>query len=279
MKATQLAFAALLPFTWAFADTYPIISWSNHISSPSREHRWSPEDSPLDILLAKSDHICEYDAVVVVEHAGLHASDLRSMAPTSILSTRISRDVNSIQLPYVRRAPSKPVAELANSLSTRCGSHFVQSTAGQGGMEMEGSSKRVMFLTLPTISGEGSWRKKVMSDFESMLAHDIESIELAYPNHLFIYTGTPPSSHLKRQTLHPVEDGQLSTFAPSNSTLAEGGILKRYQLLTPALITSLLLVFFLIVPMIMVGINALASIQSPLRLDTPKGPSQDKKTQ
>jgi hypothetical protein len=48
-------------------------------------------------------------------------------------------------------------------------------------------------------------------------------------------------------------------------------------LLTPALITSLLLVFFIIVPVVLFGVSALASIQSPLRIQPPKGYSADEK--
>lgn len=66
----------------------------------------------------------------------------------------------------------------------------------------------------------------------------------------------------------------------ANSTLPEGGILKRYQLLTPGLITVLLIVFFILVPVVMVGMQALASIQTPIRVDLPKNfNSQERKNQ
>jgi large-conductance mechanosensitive channel len=41
--------------------------------------------------------------------------------------------------------------------------------------------------------------------------------------------------------------------------------------LTPGLIVTLLVSFFIIGPVVFLGISALASIQSPLRLDLPKG--------
>lgn len=52
---------------------------------------------------------------------------------------------------------------------------------------------------------------------------------------------------------------------------SDGGILKRYQLLTPGLIISLAIAFFVLVPIVFFGISSLASIQSPVRLDAPKG--------
>ncbi|KAI0308389.1 hypothetical protein OF83DRAFT_1180929, partial [Amylostereum chailletii] len=67
---------------------------------------------------------------------------------------------------------------------------------------------------------------------------------------------------------------------PGNATLPDGGLLKRYQLLTPALITSLLIALFVLLPAVLLGVNALASIQSPLRVEAPKGFSaHEKKTQ
>lgn len=95
---------------------------------------------------------------------------------------------------------------------------------------------------------------------EARLAIDLEKIERAYPRHLVILAGS------RRQ----------NDDSPSPSPPA-GGILARYQLLTPALITGLLLVFFVLVPVILFGVSALASIQSPLRIQPPKGYSADER--
>lgn len=98
-----------------------------------------------------------------------------------------------------------------------------------------------------------------------------------------VYTSTVPASsrfsvqHEARQAPSSVFD---SVRAPTNGTLVEGGILKRYQLLTPGIITTLLVAFFVLVPIVLFGFKALASIQSPLRVEAPKGYSaQDKKSQ
>jgi hypothetical protein len=91
-------------------------------------------------------------------------------------------------------------------------------------------------------------------------------MQAMFPKLLIIYTGSPTSMPLsKRQLPSP------HFFAPSNSTLAAGSILHRYQLLTPALITTLLVTFFIIVPVVFVGVKALSSIQSPLRVGGIKG--------
>ena len=95
---------------------------------------------------------------------------------------------------------------------------------------------------------------------EARLATDLEKIERAYPRHLVILAGS------RRQ-----DDDSPSPSPPA------GGILARYQLLTPALITSLLVVFFILVPVVLFGVSALASIQSPLHVQPPKGYSADEK--
>jgi hypothetical protein len=97
---------------------------------------------------------------------------------------------------------------------------------------------------------------------EARLASELEKIERDYPRHLVILAAS-------RRQDDPAP-------APSPSAPA-GGILARYQLLTPALITGLLLAFFVLVPVVLFGVSALASIQSPLRVQAPKGYSADEK--
>lgn len=106
---------------------------------------------------------------------------------------------------------------------------------------------------------------------ESLLADELSLLATTFPDHLVVYTGSPLPSHYKRQS--PPERPVLNFDAvplTANATLPTGGILKRYQLLTPGLITGLLVAFFILVPVTMLGLNALASIQNPLRVDTSK---------
>lgn len=98
---------------------------------------------------------------------------------------------------------------------------------------------------------------------EARFATDLERIARAYPRHLVIFAGSP-------------RQDDDSAPAPSPSPPA-GGILARYQLLTPALITGLLLAVFVLVPVVLFGVSALASIQSPLRVQPPKGYSAEEK--
>ena len=109
---------------------------------------------------------------------------------------------------------------------------------------------------------------------ESLLASDLSKISSTFPKHFVVYAGWSPS---KEERQSPEDDvsglDHVFTDGPQKTRTAasESGILKRYQLLTPALILSLLLVFFVLVPVIILGVSSLASIQSSVRLDPPKG--------
>jgi hypothetical protein len=113
---------------------------------------------------------------------------------------------------------------------------------------------------------------------ESQLADELSHIASSFPNHLVIFTGSSSSSLFKRQAPLPVPSRPvLENIFQANTTLPDGGILKRYQLLTPGLIMALLVAFFVLVPVAMIGFSALASIQSPLRVEPPKGYSAPEK--
>ena len=98
---------------------------------------------------------------------------------------------------------------------------------------------------------------------EARLASELERIERAFPRHLVVLAGSRRQDH--------------SAPEPAPSPAPAGGILARYQLLTPALISGLLLAFFVLIPIVLFGVSALASIQSPLRVNAPKGYSADEK--
>ena len=162
---------------------------------------------------------------------------------------------------------------------------------------MNSDSKHVVCMHMPQIKGIAPHRKEAMVEhgmchrslprrsriehlIESHLSNEIEAIASLFPKHLVIFTGTVP--HLSARQEPSTLDSPPSSllFAPNSTILQEGGILKRYQILTPALITTLVITFFVLVPIIMLGVQALASIQSPLSSEVPKGfNAQEKKTQ
>jgi hypothetical protein len=110
---------------------------------------------------------------------------------------------------------------------------------------------------------------------DTYVANILDSLSANIPDYVVILAGTPSLRPYARQ----LSDADF--LAPSeNSTLPSGGILKRYQLLTPTLIMSLIVTFFVLVPIVLIGIKTLSSIQSTLRVEAPKNFSaQEKKNQ
>ena len=105
---------------------------------------------------------------------------------------------------------------------------------------------------------------------ESRLAAELRYIESTFRKHLVVYIGSPHAQYLSRRQSSP----STIQYGPTPS----GGILHRYQLLTPALIITLLVTFFILMPVVYFGVSALASIQSPLKVEAPKGyNAQEKK--
>lgn len=109
------------------------------------------------------------------------------------------------------------------------------------------------------------------------MSKTISAVERHFPKHLFIYTGSY-SSDLERRQDELLGDGDLPfSFAAANSTGT--GILAHYQLLTPGLIVSLFVAFFVLLPIILIAVQALSGIQSSVRLENRKAVGQEKKTQ
>ncbi|KAF7350888.1 hypothetical protein MSAN_01650900 [Mycena sanguinolenta] len=256
------AVAASLPLALAFSGTSPIISWSSHSSSTldALPSKVSDSYSLLDALLSSSD-ICAHDAVVLIDQPELHASDLRNLPSNTHLVRSLSSSPSSRQFPYVPNSATIDMPTLLESAATRCESKFVSYTAGQGGTSLSSGAKHVVSLSLPPLSGLAQERKDAMLKHDSLLSTELAALAATFPNHLIIYTGSSSPSFARRQA--PI------TGSIANSTA--GGILAHYQLLTPGIIVSLLITLFVLLPIVMFGIQALASIQSPLRNEIPKG--------
>lgn len=198
------------------------------------------------------------------------------------LVRRVAAAASSIQLPYARSDISGlTFDDLADAVSHRCSAQMVKVQPGEEILYDLGN-KYVVSISLDPVDS-----LVVFASGESLLSPSfpyaqqyyevMEKVASDFPDHLIIYSSD--SSRLMRRQLEDTSDSGTLFSAP-NPTVAEGGILKRYQLLTPGLILTLIVVFFVVVPIIAFGINALASIQSPLRVEAPRSFSaKDKKNQ
>lgn len=205
----------------------------------------------------------------------VRAPDLRQLSSSSALSSALLSSPSSFQSPYLHQPPGYAFPNLATSISNACGSKVVASDLGQlASTTLDPRLKHTIFLRLPNafhttskgdISDIGaiknfpSYSGHSPLAIDSTLYSDLSHMASVYPNHIVVYSGGEHDGIVKRQDMKEV------------FTSADGGLLKRYQLLSPALITALLVTFFILIPTIFFGVNALSSIQSPLRGEVGKG--------
>ncbi|TFK27001.1 hypothetical protein FA15DRAFT_679197 [Coprinopsis marcescibilis] len=266
--------AAIAPLAFAYSNTAPLLAWSSLKSNaidtlPSTVRHAS---TILDAILNR-DEICDYDAVVLVQHAGVHASDLRTLSPESEISRALKESPSTRSYPYLQNdRVDYNLPLLAPNVAKQCNSRLVTYTPGDSGIVLDSSEKHTIVLDMPRLHESGEGRSAEMKFQGNILADELSSLAVSFPKHLVVYAGLALDSHFARAD---------SVFnAPSNTTLPEGGILKRYQLLTPGLITVLLIVLFVFLPVLFVAINALAAIQNPIKMNIPKGfNAQDRKNQ
>jgi len=278
----------LLPLVAAYKETVPVVAWTSHYSSKldSLANRPEPftESSQFFDAILNGAELCNYDAVVIVDQPGLHATDLRALSKSSHLSQKLSQ-TKSIQIPYLPYSSGSDSLDVFKDvIAKRCGARRVELELGQGGITFHEGERHVVVVNMPSLEDEyGPFgRGETLSHCDKQLHHDISNVASVFPSHIVIYTSSRPFT--KRQAgEEPSESVSLpiieNAAAPFNSTLAKGSLVQRYRFFTPGLITAFLIVFGILVPLLMFGIYALASIQSPVRMDAPKGPSLEKKHQ
>ncbi|KAI0027382.1 hypothetical protein K488DRAFT_90913 [Vararia minispora EC-137] len=287
MYRLLLATAPFVVLASAFSDTYPVVAWSSHKTSVLDGIARAPTAlGDLFMHMLSGDDVCSYDAIVLVEQPGLHATDLRTLAPTSPLTTLLTSAPSSAQIPYARRSPShEGLHDLAQHVAHRCGARLASVVPGQSDLVLESATKHVVNMYLPELEDEVRERKEAVATNAHAFSEELAALTAALPKHLVIITGAPVSSLSRRQSVVTSPSDTPEPLFRQSPVLAafeqpKGGVLARYQLLTPALITALLIGLFVLLPALVFAISALASIQSPMRVEAPKGyNAQEKKTQ
>ncbi|OJA18386.1 hypothetical protein AZE42_00714 [Rhizopogon vesiculosus] len=282
--AGRAAILALFPVigVLGYPDTVPLVTWSSK-SSPglnnlSPDLQYEDSVSVIGRILSQDD-ICSFDTILVVNQSGLRSSDLHALPTSSALSAMLKTAPSSKQYPHVKHGASSSVQEIAESLARRCGSTWTSVSSATGPLDLDENSKHVVCINMPAVEGSLKYRKTAMLGYDQYLSSEMAKIDAAFTSHLVLYTGSP-LEHQRRQLLPPSSEFDSTYTLPDNSTLHEGGIFKRYQLFSTPLLVALLVVFFIIVPIILLAVSALASLQSSVRLDAPKGyNTQEKKNQ
>lgn len=160
---------------------------SKTLSSPSIAHGQKADSHALSNALYAGDDICDHDAVVVIDHAGvstylcmpcpaaltcrtrqIHASDLRALEPSCHLAKAISSAPSSLKLAYVESSDLyvNPFHDLANNVAKRCGSRSVSHSPDLGDLDVDsGKGRHVVSISLPALEDgeEGASRKNSMA--------------------------------------------------------------------------------------------------------------------
>ncbi|KAH6915442.1 hypothetical protein BKA70DRAFT_1258952 [Coprinopsis sp. MPI-PUGE-AT-0042] len=268
--------AALTPIVLAYSNTAPLLAWSSTRSSAvDNLPKYADQASVILDSVLSDNSLCTFDAVIFVQHPGLHASDLRTISPKSEIAAALKESPSARSYPYVITDDTQlhNLPALAPGVAQECHSRLLQYAPGDSGVQLDNSAKHAIILNMPALT-DSKDRASSMQEQAASLSDELNLLSTSFPNHLVIYAGQPLNTHFARADIG-------SAFRPShNTTLPEGGILKKYQLLTPGLITVLLIVLFVFIPVLWVGINALSNIQNPIKMDIPKGfNSQEKKNQ
>ncbi|KAJ3920444.1 hypothetical protein F5877DRAFT_38076 [Lentinula edodes] len=272
-RLTLLSLLVFSPLALAFSNTAPLLAWSSHSSnfidrlpsSPSSVSGTLHSKNVFETMLMNDD-VCDHEAVILVHQPGLHVSDLRKLPKTSHIARSISAASSSRQYAYVpamfTSGENEHHLEFAQSVSQKCHARLINILAGQGGdVDFQtGGQKSVVVVNLPGVEGSQSEsRINGMVEHDALLSTTLDA--LPFSNLVVIYT-------VLDLTQNEAASSSPSILAKKN----KGGILHNYQLLTPGLIMVLLVVLFIFLPVLYFGISAMASIQSPLRLDSmPKG--------
>jgi len=175
----------------------------------------------------------------------------------------------------------------------QCGAKPMSVDASTGYFELvDDVTPRVITVDFPTLPASKNDRKSKLAEHDAFLASMLSL--LSPEKYTVIYTTTPPSTEqlpsLPELTEYEMDDSfpsaphtelkrDLSMHDAHNKTADDAPLFEKYQFLTPGLFMGLL-VGFLLLSILGVAINAVASLQvSYAAFDKQTGPSSQKKQQ
>ncbi|EJU06005.1 hypothetical protein DACRYDRAFT_102962 [Dacryopinax primogenitus] len=285
----RILLAALLAFggsAIAFKNTVPLVAWSTEpscqLSDLQTESAVTDWNKALQILSASD--ICSHEGIILIQQRGLHASDLSLLPSSSQLSRRVRSSTSLFQAPRLKLSADLSFDALVANITQKCGHVLVDEWDSLHLGSLRPDTKYLFKMELPTIRGASADRRTKMQECESLLSDRLESLASLFPARLVLLAGgpAPPLSFSRRDVedvnTHPPAPFYDTMQIPSNQPQG-ASFLSQYQILTPGLVSALLVAFVIFLPLVMVGVGAVASIQSPMRMEGPKGVSQEKKHQ
>ncbi|KZF26851.1 BIG1-domain-containing protein [Xylona heveae TC161] len=284
--APAFAFQDSSPFFFASTSDLPIF--------PDSLRQLQPASDTLNFVQATLSR-CPSQTYVIASQPGAYAADFAGRQSAPHLRRRISKKDADIASSFSVTDVSGQVNPdaLEGFLKMQCGAGSTTVDASVGTFTTADDDRprvvRVNFPALPTTRE----RKDKLGEHDSFLASIIDLL----PSHDYtlVYITTPPSGDVQPELAdiqeYEMEDSFPSPFATelkrdlslhphsSNETIDGAPLFEKYQFLTPGLFQGFL-VGFLLLGILFVGINAIASLQvSYAAFDKENGPAAQKNKQ
>lgn len=276
----------------AFKDTSPFFLFSTSELLASSPDLTSAET--LSKVIIPELEACTSDTYVIVSQPGANALDYRDRASPYLQMKMLGNDKSIRSSLAVREVVGELSAgHLSSVIQEKCGAGHLRVDASTGSFAISEDSKpRVINLDFPPLpSGDGRYQKLIEND--AFLASFLDLI--SSNKFTVVYTTTPsnaayqPAStesesyEMDAQFQAPVhmelkrDLSNTKRASEGNITLPEGPLFERYQFLSPGLFMGLL-IFFILLSILYVGINGVASLQvSYAAFDKEMGPATQKK--
>nr|XP_018260870.1 uncharacterized protein I303_06587 [Kwoniella dejecticola CBS 10117]OBR83028.1 hypothetical protein I303_06587 [Kwoniella dejecticola CBS 10117] len=252
LVATLLAVPAL-----GFRDTSPFLLWN---TDPASKALSGSALIPAEEVYGKLSNLgCDWDNLIVVHRDGLHSSQLDKLDyPTY--------DAH-LNIPYLSRPQKRGLNSGLEGWANHCGASVVSSfddrVQGEKNVIVLESVEGQAFPSIPSdlnsyillLTGSGS------SQPSSVPVENAKRQERPFPTHI-------THSASATTTLQATSTSTATGSPRRNSTIPskDAPLLDRVQLLTTPIITSLLIVFLILLPILGFGISMLTSIQVPPKM-------------
>ncbi|ORY82504.1 vacuolar ATP synthase subunit S1-domain-containing protein [Protomyces lactucae-debilis] len=245
-----LRLAAVFASVFAFEDTSPYIfaSTSQH---PINQHTGSTLSSGSFRQSVLAALTCEAPTTIIAVQPSIHASDFTHDAAPLFKQTVESAGTKLV-VPYGHGEVD--VEELVLHIAGQCNALIERITAGHGSHPMytDDGIPRVLVVTFPTVP-EKQGRLEALNEHDAFLHSLIASVPRQQYNLIYVSTPAAPSKATYRRAVP-----DLSAYkSHSNST---GGLFSHYQFFTPGIFMGYM-ALLLLVPILIVGIKAISSLQ------------------
>ncbi|MCJ1454245.1 hypothetical protein MMC28_004597 [Mycoblastus sanguinarius] len=286
------AFVLGISIVSAFKDTSPFFLFSTSellASSPDLVSAASLSKAIVPELEA-----CTSDTYVIVSQLGVNAADYHGRLSAPHLRMKMLGNDKSIRssLSVKDVLGGLDAQEMSRIVQAKCGAGHLRVDASTGSFAIaENAKPRVINLDFPA-PPVGAGRSTKLVENDAFLASVLDLLPSSKYTVIYITSPTNAAQHSEEAEPEPYEmdsifqapvhaelkrDFSYKRASDGNITLPKGPLFERYQYLTPGLFMGLL-VSFLLVSILYVGINGVASLQvSYAAFDKEMGPAAQKK--